>query len=142
MDVRFTRRRNGTLARSIYQKPTHTNRYLHYKSHHPSSVKSGVVASLAQRAIQVSSDEVERNVEFNKITETLAANGYPRKLVNKEISRQLKRSETCAISDDERALVTVSIPFIDGAKRSGELLEQPELGAHLLPRTLSRYCMQ
>ena len=59
------------------------------------------------------SDEVERNVEFNKITETLAANGYPRKLVNKEISRQLKRSETCAISDDERALVTVSIPFID-----------------------------
>ena len=60
------------------------------------------------------SDVVERNVEFNKITETLAANGYPRKLVNKEISRQLKRSETCAINDDERVLVTVSIPFIDG----------------------------
>ena len=39
---------------------------------------------------------------------------FPRKLVNKEISRQLKRSETCAIHDDKRALVTVSIPFIDG----------------------------
>ena len=63
------------------------------------------------------SDEVERNFEFNKITETLAANGYPRKLVNKEISRQLKRSETCTIQDAERELVTVSIPFIDGLSK-------------------------
>ena len=102
MDVRFTRRRNGALARSVYQKPTHTSRYLHYKLHHPRSVKSGVVASLTQRAIKVDSDDVGRNVEFNKIRETLAANGYPRKLVNKEISRQLKRSETCTIKDDER----------------------------------------
>ena len=77
MGVRFTRRRNGALARSVYQKLTHTNRYLHYKSLHPRSVKSGVVASLTQRAIKVNSGEVERNVEFNKITETLAANGYP-----------------------------------------------------------------
>ena len=71
MDIRFIRRWNGTLA------------------------KSGVVASPAQRPIKVSSDEVERNVQFNKITEMLAGNGYRRKLVNKEISRQLKRSETC-----------------------------------------------
>ena len=88
MDVRFTRRRNGASARSVYQTPTHANRYLHCKSHHSSSVKSGLVASLA-RAITVSSDEVERNIEFNKMTEMLAANGYPKKIVNKEVSRSV-----------------------------------------------------
>ena len=33
MVVRFTRRENGDLVRTVYQKPTHTNRYVQLRSH-------------------------------------------------------------------------------------------------------------
>ena len=44
MDVRITRQPKGELTREVYQKPTHTNRYVPFSSHHPISVKSGAVA--------------------------------------------------------------------------------------------------
>ena len=34
------------LTTSIYRKPTHTDQYLCYGSHHPQSVKRGVVTCL------------------------------------------------------------------------------------------------
>ena len=42
-DVRFTRSENGELKRTVYQKPTHTNKYVQFQSHQPNNVKSGVV---------------------------------------------------------------------------------------------------
>ena len=55
MDVRFTCQAGGDLMWEVYQKRTHTNRYVHFDSHHPLSVKSGVLECLANRAITVSS---------------------------------------------------------------------------------------
>ena len=40
MDVRFTRMSGGQLKREVFQKPTHSNRYIQCDSHHPSSIKS------------------------------------------------------------------------------------------------------
>ena len=64
MDVKFSREEQGTLSRQVYQKPTHTNRYLLFTTHHPVSVKSGVVACLASRAITVSSNNALRAKEL------------------------------------------------------------------------------
>ena len=43
-------------------------------------------------------------------------NGYPKKFIEKEISRQIKRSAIprIMIKEDECKMETVSIPFIDG----------------------------
>ncbi len=41
------------LASTVYRKPTHTDRYLHFKSHHPNHVKRGVVRCLYQIARRV-----------------------------------------------------------------------------------------
>ena len=60
MDIRITRQPQGELTEEVYQKPTHTNRYVPFSSHHPISVKSGVVACLANRAIRVSSSQAGR----------------------------------------------------------------------------------
>ena len=60
MDVRFTKQNDGKLRREVYQKPTHTNRYIQFESHHPSSVKSGVVQGLVERAIMVSSASIAK----------------------------------------------------------------------------------
>ena len=66
MDVRFIRQENGSLARAVYQKPTHTNRYVHFESHHPPSVKSRIVLGLADRAIRVCSSSEDRDRELKK----------------------------------------------------------------------------
>ena len=46
LDTLLRRREDGTLDVSIYRKPTHTDRYLHFESHHPTLVKRGVVRCL------------------------------------------------------------------------------------------------
>ena len=64
MDVRFTRRENGKLARTVYQKSMRTNRYVQFQSHQPNNVKSGVVKSLARRTIVVCNDQEEKKADL------------------------------------------------------------------------------
>jgi len=39
LDTSVSRDSNGLLTTTVYRKPTHTNQYLAYDSHHPQSVK-------------------------------------------------------------------------------------------------------
>ena len=55
MDVRFTKMANGELQREVYRKPKFTDRYVQYNSHHPVSVKTGLIDCLMERAENVSS---------------------------------------------------------------------------------------
>ena len=41
LDTLLTRKENGKLDMSVYRKPTHTDRYLKYLSHHPLHVILG-----------------------------------------------------------------------------------------------------
>ena len=43
LDTSVSRELDGRLTTSIYRKPTHTDQYLAYDSHHPQSVKRGIV---------------------------------------------------------------------------------------------------
>ena len=40
---------------TVYRKPTHTDQYLAYDSHHPQSVKRGIVKCLYDRAKHLTS---------------------------------------------------------------------------------------
>jgi hypothetical protein len=48
LDILVTKR-GPKLAMKVYQKPTHTGRYLQFKSNHPHHVKRGDVHSLISR---------------------------------------------------------------------------------------------
>ena len=50
LECHLKRREDGSLEASVYRKPTHTNRYLQFNSHHPIHVKRGVIKSLFDRA--------------------------------------------------------------------------------------------
>ena len=111
--------------REVYQEAAlaHTNRYVHFDSHHPLSVKSGVVECLANRAITISSSGPARDAKLKRIKQVMAANGYPKRFVEKAISRQLKRSamrptptalQDRSTSERDSRQVTVNIPLING----------------------------
>ena len=50
LDTLLRRREDGSLDVSVYRKPTHTDQYLHFESHHPTHVKRRVVRCLHDRA--------------------------------------------------------------------------------------------
>ena len=55
LDTSVSRDSNGLLTTTVYRKPTHTDQYLAYDSHHPQSVKHGIVKCLYDRAKHLTS---------------------------------------------------------------------------------------
>ena len=53
-DTSVTKDSDGYLSTKVYRKPTHTDQYLVYDSHHPQSVKRGIVKCLYDRSKQLS----------------------------------------------------------------------------------------
>ena len=53
LDNLVTREPDGKLLTSVYRKPTHTDQYLAYDSHHPQSVKRGTVKCLHDRSKRI-----------------------------------------------------------------------------------------
>ena len=65
---------DGKLLTSVYRKPTHTDQYLVYDSHHPQSVKRGIVKCLhdrAERIITKPSETAQDKKQLSSPTATL-----------------------------------------------------------------------
>jgi hypothetical protein len=75
LDTRLTRREEGTLDVTVFRKPTYTDRYLHFNSHHPVSAKRAAVRSLFDRARNVTL--LKENLQEEHLTTTFKQNGYP-----------------------------------------------------------------
>ena len=71
------RREDGSLDVSVYRKPTHTDRYLYFESHHPTHVKRGVVRCLHDRARGIISTQDNLQKEVDHLARVLKQNGYP-----------------------------------------------------------------
>ena len=62
---------------TVFRKPTHTDRYLHFSSHHPASAKRAAVRSLFDRARNVTLRKENLREEEAHLTTTFKRNGYP-----------------------------------------------------------------
>ena len=70
-------RRNGdTLSTSVYRKKTHTDRYVHFRSHHHPQVKTCVVSCLTSRPDWLCTGD-GLTEELNHLSRVFQANGYP-----------------------------------------------------------------
>ncbi len=67
----------GSLTTKVFNKKTHTDKYLSFDSHHPLIHKNAVARTLFNRAAKVCSSDVDREEEELHITTALKENGYP-----------------------------------------------------------------
>ena len=65
------KRNNGEISVLVYRKPTHTDQYLHYSSHHQTSCKESVVSSLFNRAYSIITNKDDLHKENARIKQVL-----------------------------------------------------------------------
>ena len=114
LDVKVTRQQDGSLSTCTYRKPTHTDQYLHFSSHHPRAHKSSVVTTLLRRAFTHCSTEEERKSELAHIHKALTINGYPCRFVNSRLPEAKRRTEPRENNPNSFAC----IPYIQGVSEA------------------------
>ena len=77
LDTAVLREPDGRLTTSVYRKPTHTDQYLAYDSHHPQSVKRGIVKCLYERAKRLVTKPSVIFEEKKHLLSVLVSNCYP-----------------------------------------------------------------
>jgi hypothetical protein len=78
LDTMTTRDHTNTIQVSVYRKPTHTNKYLDFNSHHPTTHKRSVINSLLNRADIIPTSTSGKRKEHKHVFKVLIDNGYPK----------------------------------------------------------------
>ena len=89
LDVLITKKEDGSLAHQVYQKKTHTDKYVHASSHHPLSQKLGILHILATRAVRTYNKEHLED-ELSHLSKTLLDNGYERRDIIRAFRREMR----------------------------------------------------
>ena len=92
LDTLIQRNSDNTISVRVYRKPTHTDQYLKFTSHHLARAKKSVITSLFDRAKNIISNPSDQEKKENHLTAVLQANGYPKKFISNTIrASQLPR---------------------------------------------------
>lgn len=76
LDTLLWRKVDGSLDVTVYRKPTHTDRYLDFQSHHPPHVKRGLARYLHDKAKIITSLQDNLTHKECPIATVLKQNGY------------------------------------------------------------------
>ena len=97
----MSRGAQGNLEKSVYRKPTHTDKYLAFDSHHPICHKKSVAKTLLRRADCLPSSLDSKAEERKYVSNVLKANGY-----TKTFLRNCQKPVTNSNALDEREPAT------------------------------------
>ncbi|KFD62914.1 hypothetical protein M514_24954 [Trichuris suis] len=98
------------LKTTVYRKPTHSDRYLHFSSHHPRSVMRGVISGMVERARAICDEEFLAK-ELGHIKTTFFSNGYPAALISSATTHATARPEEHVPSPTAPLLI---LPYYNG----------------------------
>ena len=123
----ITTRRGTQLEVNVYRKPTHTDRYLDFSSHHSMCHKRSVVSTLLRRAQNIPS------TQKGKRDETKRVNNYPSSFISR-CERLLSKLPTDLLFNG-----FVVVPYVQGvSERISRILRQQQIKvAFKLLRTLN-----
>ena len=100
-----------TLSVGVYRKPTHTDQYLLFDSHHPLEHKMSVIRTLQHRALHIPTSTQNKERESKHVKAALKTCGYPEWAFTKSVSRGRGDKK----EDQERArLRSIVIPYVAG----------------------------
>ena len=106
---------DGTLTSKVYRKPTHTDLYLQWDSHHNLTCKYSVVNTLTHRAKAVCSTPQLLTEELNHLEGALAKCKYPRwafqKVLKSQESKKNKKKEKKPLTQKRCHIV---VPYTKG----------------------------
>ncbi len=106
LDVQVTR--NDTrLSTGVYHKPTHTDRYIPFHSHHHQGTITGVLRCMRDRANHIC-DSTSKQPELRHLQEVFQANGFPEVLVKKTLSCQSHPSHAEPASEEPPKLLCLA----------------------------------
>ncbi|XP_049527534.1 uncharacterized protein LOC125947186 [Dermacentor silvarum] len=119
LDVQVTRT-NGNLKFSVYRKPTHTGRYLHFSSNHPANHKASVVNSLLRRVETHCTLESDQKKERRTVLNELKRNGYTTEFIRKTTRQQKRKNKLRDLQPltPPRPQKRVSIPYVKGTSEA------------------------
>ena len=111
---------DGTLKTSVYRKPTHTDQYLNWDSHHPLDHKRSVVRTLLNRAETHVSDPQDRLTEKKHVRQVLLANGYKDwslKIPNQSNKEERQKEKQANQSDSKSPSPLIGLPYVRGLSK-------------------------
>ncbi|XP_072037135.1 uncharacterized protein [Amphiura filiformis] len=132
--IKFTTEQpDGSLTCGVYRKPTHTDQYLNFGSHHPLQHKLGVVRTLTHRANTIITRDEDIQHELNHIKQCLHQCGYEPWVFavsdNKEKDKQKAKYQ-----NRPPAKGSVVIPYIQGVSETvARLFQAKGIRTHYKP---------
>ena len=116
LDVLIVKERNGKLTTTLYQKPTHTKRFLNYNSQHSVSQKRGLICTLLNRInSKLITKKKDKTIEIKKLMEALRHNNYPDWFLKQTINcMNILRTKSRVTSNHQEKKGTVILPYISG----------------------------
>ena len=122
LDILITPGRDGSLSTSVYRKPTHTDLYLQWDSHHTLTSKYSVIGTLQHRAQTICSNPHLLQKEEQHLNNALKKCKYPTWALNriqmktkKQDSKQFPTNRT-NMNNQKKSYIVV--PYYSGLSES------------------------
>ena len=93
LDTLITPQADVSLSITVYQKPTHTDQYLQWDSHHSLSAKYSVIGTLTHRAKTVYTNPELLQKELKHLRDAMGKCKYPTWTINKVQNKVLNNSQ-------------------------------------------------
>ena len=92
LDASVTRKDNALIV-EVYRKPTHTNRYLDFFSHHDKRHKISTAETLLHLATKLLSMKQGKETELIHVSNALRSNNYPHNVISNSLNKKLLLSK-------------------------------------------------
>ena len=122
LDTLVKAKGDGNLSTSIYRKPTHTNQYLQWNSHHAIANKYSVINSLLHRAKNICSNLDQLDEELIYIDRELTACKYPswaiKRMKLKNNTPKSNRNNNQTIRSNSISRISITVPYNKGLSQN------------------------
>ena len=122
LDILVTLGRDGSLSTSVYRKPTHTDLYLQWDSHHTLTAKYSVIGTLQHRANTICSNTQLLHKEEQHLKNALKNCKYPTWALNR-IQKKInnpgrKQAPTNTTSNNTQKKSYIMVQYYSGLSKS------------------------